>query len=171
MNQIKTLVIKRDIVLIAIQFAVLLGVVTAAPLINQQAITGTIVNVALFISTVLLGAQNAILIGLVPSLIALSVGLLPAVLAPAIPFIMIGNTILILVFDYLRQKNYWLGITVSGFLKFLFLFGTSSIVVSLLLKKEIAAKVAAMMSWPQLFTAMAGGVIAYFILKSIKKTK
>jgi hypothetical protein len=78
---------------------------------------------------------------------------------------------LILVFDYLRQKNYWLGITVSGFLKFLFLFGTSSIVVSLLLKKEIAAKVAAMMSWPQLFTAMAGGVIAYFILKSIKKTK
>jgi hypothetical protein len=171
MSQIKTLVIKRDIVLIAIQFTVLLGVATAAPLINQQTITGPIVNATLFISTVLLGAQNAILVGLVPSLIALAIGLLPAVLAPAVPFIMIGNTILILVFDYFRQKNYWLGITISSFLKFLFLFGTSSIVVNLFLKKEVATEVAAMMSWPQLFTAIAGGLLAYFVLKSIRKTK
>jgi len=86
-----------------------------------------------------------------------------------VPFIMMGNTILILVFGFFRKKNYWLGVVLASALKFLFLFATSSIVIDLLLKKEVAQKVAAMMSLPQFLTALAGGVIAYLILKSIKK--
>lgn len=168
-EKVKTLILKKQIVLTLVQFAVLLGIVTIAPLIGQQAITGPIVNAMLFIAVLVLGTQNAILVGLVPSLIALSFGLLPAVLAPMIPFIMMGNAILILVFGFLKKRNYWLGVISASVLKFLFLFGTSSIVINLLLKKEIASKVAIMMSWPQLFTALAGGVIAYLFLKSIKK--
>jgi hypothetical protein len=102
-------------------------------------------------------------------LIALSSGLLPAVLAPMVPFIMVGNSILILVFSNLREKNYWMSAILASFLKFLFLFLSSSIVINLLLKKEIATTVALMMSWPQLFTAIAGSLIAYFFLKGVKK--
>ncbi|TSD05139.1 MAG: [Fe] hydrogenase subunit HymD [Parcubacteria group bacterium Athens0714_12] len=112
--------------------------------------------------------HNAILIGLIPSLIALSTGLLPPVLAPMIPFIMAGNTILILTFSYLKEKNFWLGVISASFLKFIFLFSASSIVINLLLKKEIAAKVALMMSWPQLLTALSGGLLAYLFLKFFK---
>jgi len=59
----------------------------------------------------------------------------------------------------------------ASVLKFIFLFTTSSVVINLLLKKEIATKVAEMMSWPQLLTALGGGVIAYIFLNSLKKVK
>ena len=169
MNQVKTLIFKKELILSASQFVVLIGIATAAPLIGQQSIAGPIVNAVLFISVILLGSQGAILVGLVPSLIALSVGLLPIVLAPMIPFIMLGNTILVVTFDYFKKKSYWLGIIVASLLKFLFLFLASSVVANLIVKKEIASKVAIMMSWPQLLTALAGGIIAYLFLKTIKK--
>lgn len=169
MNQVKALTLKKVKILTLAQFIVLVGICTVAPLFHSQPITGPIVNAALFISVMLLGTQNAILVGLIPSTIALSVGLLPAILAPMIPFIIISNTILVLVFSYLREKNYWAGIIFASLLKFIFLFATSSIVINLLLKKTIAQKVAMMMSWPQLLTALVGGFIAYLFLKGIKK--
>jgi len=169
MNQIKTLTIKREIVFALIQFTVLVGVATMAPLLGQQSITGSIVNAVLFITVIVLGLPAAILAGLIPSLIALSVGLLPSILAPMIPFIMVGNITLVLVFNYLKDRNYWLGMISASILKFLFLFGTSSIMVNLILKKEIAQKMAIIMGLPQLLTALAGGLIAYLFLKSIKR--
>lgn len=169
MNQAKALVINKEKIFALSQFIALVGIAVAAPLLRQQAITGPIVNATLFAAVMLLGTQNAILVGLIPSLIALSVGLLPAVLAPMVPFIMTANALLILVFGYLRKRNYWLAVISASFLKFLFLLSTSSMVINLLFKKEIASKVALMMSWPQLLTALAGGLIAYSFLKSIKK--
>ena len=169
MNQVKILTIRKDIIINLVQFAVLTGIITIAPLFHNQAITGPIVNAILFISVVVLGVRAAILVALIPSLVALSIGLLPPILAPIVPFIMMGNVILIFTFDYCREKNYWLGVIAASVLKFLFLFGASSIVINVLLEKEIASRVAMMMSWPQLFTALAGGLITYLFLKSIKK--
>ncbi len=168
-NQVKALAINKEKISVLSQFIILMGIAVTAPLLaHQQAISGPIINAALFISTVLLGVRGAILIALVPSLIALSVGLLPPILAPMIPFIMLGNAILILAFSYLREKNYWLAMISASLIKFLFLWGTSSIVINLLLKKEIAQKIALMMGWPQLLTALAGGLIAYLFLRNFK---
>jgi thiamine transporter ThiT len=169
MEKTKTLAINKEKISFLAQFGVLLAISLVAPFIGQQAITGSIVNATLFISTALLGIEAGILIGLIPSVISLSVGLLPAALAPMIPFIILGNAMLVIVFGYLKEKNYWLGVASASFLKFLFLFNSSSIVINLLLKKEIAGQVALMMSWPQLFTALSGGLITYFALKLCKK--
>ncbi|MGB2762647.1 MAG: hypothetical protein WBC21_03900 [Minisyncoccales bacterium] len=169
MNQVKILTTRKEIIISLIQFAVLTGIITIAPLFYNQAITGPIVNATLFISVMLLGVQGAILVGLIPSLVALSIGLLPLVLAPMVPFIMLGNTLLILCFSYIKDKNFWLGVLSASILKFLFLFCASSTVMNLIINEEIALKASIMMSWPQLFTALAGGLIAYLFLKSIKQ--
>lgn len=169
MNQIKILTFNREKIYFVTKFALLVGAATMAPLFKYQAITGPLVNATLFISVTLLGTQAGILVGLIPSLIAFSVGLLPPVLAPMIPFIMVGNTILVIIFNYLK-RNYWLGIIVASLLKFLFLFSTSSIAINLLLKKEIASRIAVMMSWPQFLTALTGGLLAYLFLRAIKKS-
>ncbi|TFG35356.1 MAG: iron hydrogenase [Parcubacteria group bacterium] len=169
MERVKILTINKEKTLVLAQFGILLGIALVAPLIGQQAITGIIVNAILFISTALLGIEAGILIGLIPSVISLSAGLLPAALAPMIPFIILGNAILVVVFGYFKEKNYWLGMFSASFLKFFFLFNASSIVINLVLKKEVAGQVALMMSWPQLFTALSGGLIVYFILKQCKK--
>ena len=150
-------------------FVSLISIATVAPLFHNQPITGPIVNATLFAAAALLGTELAIMVGLIPSLIALSVGLLPAVLAPMVPFIMVGNALMIWSFSLLKKKNYWTGMIVSSLLKFIFLWGTSTIVINLLLKKEIASTVATMMSWPQLWTAVVGGMIAFLVLKGMKK--
>lgn len=170
MNNAKVLAINRGQAVALTEFAVLVAVAAIVPLFHQQMITGPIVNATLFLATALLGSSAGILVGLIPSVIALSVGLLPPVLAPMIPFIMIGNTILVLTFNVFKDKNYWLGIFISSILKFVFLYGTSSVVINLLLKKEIAYQVSIMMSWPQLLTAVIGGALAYLFLKFYKKT-
>ena len=165
----RTLTWDRTKTVATVQFVALLSIATIAPLFHQQWLTGPIVNAMFLIAVVLLGSQNAILLALLPSTIALGVGLLPAILAPMIPFIIISNVIFILGFHYLRERNFWLGIVVGSVLKFVFLWSTSFIVISLLLKKELATNVSAIMSWPQLATALIGGLLAYIFLKKIKK--
>ena len=168
MNQIKSIAIKKGLTSKVAQFAVIVGIATIAPLLKQQAVTGSLVNAMLFVAVVVLGAKGAILAALTPSLIALSVGLLPVVLAPMIPFIMVGNVILILAFDYLRKKSYWLAAVFASVLKFLFLFSTSSVVIDLLIKKELSSAVAGMMNLPQLFTALGGSLLAFLFLAARK---
>ena len=157
-SRVETLAITRTRV---IGFVLLLGIATAAPLFPNQFITGSIVNATLLVAVASLG--------MIPSSIAVAVGLLPPVLAPMIPFIIVGNAILVVTFGYLRQRNYWLGLVSGSILKFAFLLGTSSIVISLLLNQNLASSVAVMMSWPQLVTALAGGMIAYGVLRGLRK--
>ena len=86
MSKIKALALKKVNISAISQFIALTGIATVAPLLGHQIITGSIINTALFISVVLLGIRGAVLIALVPSLIAFATGLLPSVLAPMIPF-------------------------------------------------------------------------------------
>ena len=169
-STIKTVGITKVIAKKTAVFASLVGIATFLPaVVHVQPITWPIINATLCISTVVLGTEATIMVGLIPSLIALTSGLLPAVLAPMIPFIMVSNALLVLIFSLLRKKNYWLGVISASTIKFIFLFSTSSLVINLLIKKEMATKVAEIMSWPQLLTALAGGIIAWLILKVIKK--
>ncbi len=159
-----------------IKFLSLLTLATAAPLLgfHSQWITGPLVNAALILAVYLVGIRGALLIGLLPSTIALGVGLLPAVLAPMIPFIIISNTLLVLIIDWFKDQkvfsrfNYWWGLFFAAGLKYLFLFITSGIVINLLLKQSLAVKVAQLMSWPQFFTALIGGVLAWLVLKILQ---
>ncbi|MCD6149514.1 hypothetical protein J7J13_01870 [bacterium] len=169
----------------AVRFLGLASVITIVPfLIHSQWITGSVVNAVLIATLFLVGIRGAIVLALVPSMIALSSGLLPAVLAPVIPFIMIGNVILILTVDFIyrqfknkstclpmRQKGFWLGVTAGALLKFLFLFASVNIISQLLIKQELVIKVVQMMSWPQFYTAMIGGAIAWAMLKFNKNNK
>jgi len=165
MPNIKELALNREKITFLTKLVALLSIAMIVPLFHQQMITGPIVNATLFVATAVLGVSGGILVGLIPSVVALSAGLLPPVLAPMIPFIMLSNTIMILTFHFLKEKNYWTGMIVGSILKFVFLYSTSAVVINLLLKKEVAAQVSLMMSWPQLLTALIGGCLAYMFIK------
>jgi riboflavin transporter len=148
---------------------ILIGIAMLAPILfKQQLITGTIVNATLIIGVCLLGVREGIIICLVPSSMALAVGLLSPMLAPMVPFIIIGNVLLLLSFAYLKKYNFWIGIFTGSLVKFIFLYGTSSLVAGLWLNKAIVPAVAQMLSWPQLVTALAGGVVAFGVVKLTK---
>ena len=158
------------------QFIALAGTATILPFfIHLQWVTGPIVNALFVLSLFILGIRAALLICLIPSLMALAGGLLPAVLAPVVPFIMIGNVLFVLTIDYFYSKikneftGFWTGIVSGAALKFIFLYFSVSFISNLLIKQELAVKVAQMMSWPQFFTALTGGLIAWGLLKWLKR--
>ena len=147
----------------------LLGVAIIVPFFHYQPAVGPIVNAALFLSTALINIRAGVLIAIIPSPIAYLSGLLPTVLLPMIPFIILGNIILVYIFGKLWQKNFWLGMTGASVAKFIFLWFASANLLPFLINKTIAQKISLMISWPQLFTALTGGIIAYGVLKYLKK--
>jgi hypothetical protein len=175
-NVIKEQILGRVNVQALTQFIGLAGVALFLPFfIHLQWISGPIINAILILLLFLSGIRAAMVVALVPSLMALAGGLLPAVLSPAVPFIMISNVIYVLSIDriYDWSKNsatgYWQGVLIGSILKFVFLFLSVSWIAKLLIKQELAVKVAQMMSWPQLATAIIGGMIAWVILKWLRR--
>ncbi|MFA5126391.1 MAG: iron hydrogenase [Patescibacteria group bacterium] len=148
----------------------IMGLALIVPLFPLQQVTGPIINALLFIAVVILGLRQALVICFVPSLMALSAGLLLPILAPIVPFIMVSNVILVVTFNYLWRINFAWGVVIASLLKFIFIWSTTSATANLFIKNQIAIKtVANMMSWPQLVSALAGGVLAYGFLKFIKR--
>ncbi|HTX86901.1 MAG TPA: hypothetical protein VMC41_02455 [Candidatus Nanoarchaeia archaeon] len=167
--------VKVDAAAIA-RFIGLASVVTFLPfIIHLQWLTGPIVNAVLILILFIVGIRSALLMCLVPSVMALAGGLLPAPLAPIVPFIMIGNVIFILTIDYFYRaaksqfNGYWLGVVIGGAIKYLFIWYMANLMLGLLLKRDLAIAVARLVSWPQFATALAGGAIAWVILKWLKR--
>jgi hypothetical protein len=125
---------------------------------HNQWITGTIVNALLFLAVWRIGIVNAALVAVFPSSIALMRGLLPAPMAVLIPYIIISNLAMIFIF-YAIKKYPLAGIISASLVKFLFLFAITSFFI------KLAAPFVVMMQWPQLVTALAGGLIAIGIIK------
>ncbi|MFC1640696.1 iron hydrogenase [Patescibacteria group bacterium] len=151
------------------EFLALAGIAVLVPMLGNQFITGPFVNATLFIAVILLGMRYAIVLALVPSLIALGVGILPFILAPMVPIIMLSNLILVFSFNKLWEKNYWLGVGVASILKTGFLYLMSLLIIEYFITSPQASKFALLFSWPQLLTALAGGVLAYAVLKFLKR--
>jgi hypothetical protein len=152
-----------------IYFGTLSGIAIIMPFFPFQGLTGPIVNAIILIAVVILGLKKASLICFLPSVVALSSGLLPFVLAPMIPFIILGNIILALVFAKFYKQNFWLAVGFGSLAKFGFIFITGQIVINFFINQALSSKVIALISWPQLLTALGGGVIAFIFLKTIKK--
>ena len=160
----KTLELKKTKVVI---FAILLAISIVLPaFVHVQWVTGPIINASLLLATALIGPMEAVLLGLMPSTVALSTGLLPFPMAPMVPFIMIGNAILIVFFHYLQSQNYALRLGLAALLKFAFLHFSVVFVMSGFLESPLVSKLMVMMSWPQFVTAVIGGIIIYPIIKN-----
>ncbi|MCK5320839.1 iron hydrogenase [Candidatus Parcubacteria bacterium] len=176
MRYIKENVLAKPNIASLANFLVLASIAVFTPFfIHVQWLTGSIVNAVLIIVLFTVGVRSALVLCLIPSLMALAGGLIPPILAPIIPFIMMSNVILVLAVDrvYYYFKNdlngYWFGLVSGAVLKFAFIYFSLNIIIKLLIKQELVAKVAQMMSWPQLATAITGGFIAWIFLKKIKR--
>jgi ABC-type Co2+ transport system permease subunit len=137
--------------------------------LHTQWFTGPLVNAVLLLCVLFVGRSEAIFLGLVPSTVALSTGILPAALAPMIPFIMISNALYVIVFSVLWKKDFFIAIGISSFLKFFFLFLVSTFLLGSFFESHILQNVVVMMSWPQLITAIIGGMIAFAVFRFVHK--
>lgn len=150
--------------------ALLLALASVFPLLGlPQPVTGVAVNVVLYISSALVGPVGGIIIGCMTPWLAVLRGVLPPPLIVAAPFIMLGNIVLVLTFDYFRSRNPLFGLIGAALAKFVVLIVGAQIIIPQFLQMPpvVAAKVAAILGLPQIFTALVGGFLALIILQAI----
>jgi len=132
-----------------------------------QAVTGPAVNATLLIASVLIGPWGSVGIGMLTPLTAFFLGVLKPVLAPAIPFIMVGNGVLALAFGYGRRVNPYLAVAAGAVVKFLALAAGVRYLVPLFFNVNLPPPVTVALTWPQLLTALGGAVVAFLVLEGL----
>jgi len=135
-----------------------------------QPVTGPFVNLMLVLTTLILNAYAGTILGFVTPLLGLLRGQLPAPLAPFVPFIMLGNAGLVLgVALFIHRPSSspqplgwrpWAGVAAGALIKFGWLFVSARHLLPLLFARPLPPALVAMMTFPQLITALAGGFLA-----------
>ncbi|MFZ7103683.1 MAG: hypothetical protein ACOWWO_13660 [Peptococcaceae bacterium] len=137
--------------------AILLAVALAVQQIKLQWLTGPAINAILILAVGYAGVSSGVIIGLLTPVLAFTQGIMP--LAIAVPFIMLGNIVYCYGFYWARKTNDLVGIAVGAILKFCLLAGAVKFII------QVPPKVAQALSFPQLVTAIIGGLIAAAILR------
>jgi len=156
--------IRKDLVITA----ALTGAAAMAPLFGQQLVTGTIVNAALFLAVLLSGFRAAAAVAVVPSLIAVVAGTLPAAMAVMVPHIMASNMALAGIFTLGRRFGYWLSGPIAVLAKFASWTAGATVVLSAITQGNIGVALASMMGWPQLITGLLCAGLVYALFKREK---
>ncbi len=157
-------------------FGLLLTLALLIPALGwPQPVTGPLVNALLLITVGTLGLWPALALGLVTPLGGALHGVLPLPLLVMIPFIMLGNAALVTLYHALAGRSRWLGLAVGAVAKFAVLYGAVTFFVARPLELALGGPAKAvvmppaivnMMSWPQLVTAVAGGLLAFAVLRA-----
>ena len=145
-----------------------------------QPITGPLINAMLFITATLFGNLAGIILGCLTPTAALIRGQLPPVLAPMVPFIALGNIVLVLTYNFvIRQKSFkknhlqsinkYVGVLLAAFFKFVFLYLSVKIILPVVLNIPLHSKIAVLMTTPQFITAIIGGIIALMMVRILLK--
>jgi len=135
-----------------------------------QPVTGPVINAVLFISVLTVNPFSGAAIGVLTPLIAFVRGILPPPLAPMIPFIAAGNVLLVFAFKFIGSLvrvdfkqplsgSGLVAIFLSSLLKFSLLAGAVRFLI------EVPAPVSQIMTLPQLYTAVTGGILALIVYR------
>lgn len=162
----------------AIFIALLVVLQAATAPLGNILVTGSIVNLLLIVSVMTSGLSSGVAVALLSPVLAKLFGIGP--LWSIIPFIILGNLTLIIMWHFIGSKtrlrqvpSYIIALIVAAVAKFGVLYlGIVKMAIPVLLNlpDQQAAVISAMFSIPQLITAAVGGAIAVTILPLLQRT-
>ncbi|NPV27460.1 MAG: ECF transporter S component [Firmicutes bacterium] len=130
--------------------------------------TGPAINAVLILAGIFVGITGGVLIGCITPGVALMMGIIPPVVAPLVPVIMLANATLVVVFKLLSQTNQYVALTAAALAKYTIFF----LAINYLLQYfNIKLPPPALLAFqlPQLYTALAGGLIAVIVARYVIK--
>lgn len=161
----------------AVFLALLIVLQAATAPLGNILVTGSIVNLLLILSVMICGFSSGLTVAVLSPVLAKFFGIGP--LWSIIPFIILGNITLILIWYFIgsraklnRIAAYLVALVVAAALKFTVLYlGIVRLAVPVLLKlpEQQAGAVSAMFSLPQLITAAIGGAAAVAVLPLLRR--
>jgi len=166
--------------------AVMLALLVALQALTKPAgqyVTGSAVNAVLAVTVLLAGLGSGIVVALVSPVLAYLFGIAPMPLA--VPAIMAGNTVYVLLLHWIagkadcggiRKAAAWLSAAAA---KFAALYGivvwlicgvlAEKLLTAGMMKEPMLKALPVMFSWPQLITALIGGGVALLITPIVRK--
>lgn len=136
-----------------------------------QAVTGPLINAILLLAGAYTGMAGGVLVGLITPWVALTMGIMR--LAPAVPVVMAGNAVLVIVFVLVRNlvKSGWgdyLGAGLGAVAKYV----TMTVGLTVLVAPRVRVPPPAMfaLTTMQLYTALGGALLAVLVIKTLSRT-
>ncbi len=145
-----------------------------------QYVTGPLVNALLLLTLEWCGVSQALVVGMVTPMGAAVRGILPLPLWVMIPFIAVGNAVFVGIFHVLRGRNRAVALVVAAVAKFAWLYGVVTVLAAWPLQVSVGGHVATvaipqaianMMRWPQLGTALVGGILAFGVQGMVRAAR
>jgi len=140
-------------------------------------VVGPLVNGVIITTVLITDTKFGILVGICTPILAVLTGQLAAPMVPFSPFIMLGNATYALLFgiSYKYIKNYgsYAGIALGAVFKMIILLTSVKYLVPLFgvnIPKPVLTKLSVMMSYPQIITAVSGGIVALIFYSIYKRT-
>ena len=163
----KKLTYSALILALALVFQSLRLIVPIPPVIAPF-IIGSLVNACLLIATTAVGLKSGLIISLITPFVAYIQGQLPLPLF-IVP-VFIGNGLLVSCYWLLERKARMAAVVVAAVAKTSALFIMFSALLAFIsLPDKLATALMFSMSWPQLVSGIAGGVIAIIVLFRINQ--
>lgn len=156
--------------------------------LTKQLITGTMVNCVLAVTVLVAGRSSGVAVALVSPIFAFLFKIAPVF--TAVPIIMVGNLCYVLLLSLLLDKSfrpfwkppvalaaaavtkfgalYFLGVKLAGGLLFDTLNG-KVIAGNTVMSMKILKQLTNMFAWPQLATALTGGILALCVVPALRK--
>ena len=161
----------------AIFIALLIVLQMATTPLGNIIVTGSIVNLLLIVSVMTCGLSSGLAVAIVSPVMAKILGIGP--LWSLIPFIALGNVSLVIVWNFIGNRNmrgkytvYIVAMLCAAVAKFLVLYvGIVQIAIPIFLRlpEQQAAVISSMFSIPQLITALVGGAVAIILFPRLKQ--
>lgn len=157
---------------------VLAGFVVATILpffFHVQLVTGPLINAMLILATVILGLRWALVLSIIPSIMALAGGLLLPFMAPVVPFIILSNMLMVALVNYFYTRDgnanngYWKGVLSGALGKSFFLMVAAFGVLSYFQNPQAVKLAVSAFGIIQFLTALVGACLAFLFLKFVKK--
>lgn len=133
-----------------------------------QLLTGSCVNLVLAVCALYLGWGSALAVACISPILAWLLGIGPAFPA-LVPCIAVGNGVYVLLLSLIKGKALWTVPLSAGAKALSLRLLIGSVVAPLVVPSAKLATVVAMFAWPQLYTALIGGVLGSVVAKRLPK--
>jgi hypothetical protein len=139
----------------------------------SQFVVGSLVNLSLIISAVLVGIKGGLLISVAAPIIAYFQGQLPSIMPFMIVAVALGNAAIVIMVGLFYNKNKYAALVSGAVLKFITLYIVVIKIVLPFIYPNAPAQAKALLSvnfsWPQLVTALIGAFLSLIVIPMITK--
>ncbi|NGX28930.1 MAG: hypothetical protein K940chlam1_01119 [Candidatus Anoxychlamydiales bacterium] len=160
---------KKNVIVKTFFLGIFLALAICTPLfLKNKFVISTIINFILLLSVASIGMSRSIIVCIVPSIVAISVGMLPSMLLPFIPLIMLSNILLVVIFNAFQKYSHFFALFLAALIKCSFLYSLGWGAKNLFPNSSYLKPIVVIVNTHQIIGAFSAAAIVFVIITLLK---